>query len=287
MGKPSRGVIAVGRLSTDRDRTTSADSAPNADGTALLAAVGAWLVGVDAAVCAVIAPEFPTELIVEITRAGIDLSRVRPVARQDASSQADMDPVPEQLASLSPRWSVHLCGLSPGRQREIIRAVRERVASITLDIDLAGAVEPKVNEILALAADCDAFLLGRKEAARLWPGEPPREVLRTMARRGVRAAVIKLGAGGSIGIRDGAITWMPAFPVSASGTMGGGDAYAGAFAAMFAADRDQTRAMAWATSAASVMVESFVALGQVTEFGRNKVDYRARMLEAEAKARNG
>jgi ribokinase len=284
MGKSSRGVIAVGRLSIERVPTALADPPHSADGTALAAAVGAWLVGVDAAVCAVIAPDFPTRLILEITRAGIDTSRIRPVAPRDGLSRSDLDPLPEQLASLGPRWSVHICGLSPNRQREIVRAISQRVACITLDIDLAGTKNPDVGEVVALAAECDAFLPGRKEVAQLWPGEAPRAVLRLMARAGVRAAVIKLGAGGSLGMRDGEIISMPAFPVAASGRMGGGDAYGGAFAAVYGADQDLRRAMAWATAAASVVVESHVALGQVSEFARNRVEARARILDGAMKA---
>jgi sugar/nucleoside kinase (ribokinase family) len=284
MGKSSRGVIAVGRLSIDRDPTVGADPPSSADGPALAAAVGAWLVGVDAAVCTVIGPDFPTWRILEFTRAGIETSRIRPVGHGDALPGADLEPVPEQLASLSPRWSCHICGLSPGRQREIVRAIRQRVASITLDLDLAEVQEPDVNEMLALAAQCDAFLPGRRGVAQLWPGEAPRAVLRMMARAGVRAALIKLGAGGSLGMRNGDIISMPAFPVASGGRQGGGDVYAGAFAAMYAADQDLRRAMAWATAASSVVVESNMLLGQVSQFARNRVEARARILDGAMKA---
>jgi ribokinase len=284
MGKFSRGVIAVGRLSIDRDPNNVADRPLSADGPALAAAVGAWLVGVDAAVCAVIGPDFPTRLLLDITRAGIDTSRIRPVTPRDGVPRADLEPVLDQLASLSSRWSVHICRLSPGRQGEIIGAVSRRVASTTLDIDLTGTKEPRVSHLLALAAQCDASLLGHKEVTQLWPGETPRAVLRLMARAGVQVAVIKLGAGGSLGSHDGQIVSMPAFPVAASRRIGGGDVFAGAFAAMYAADRDLRRAMAWATAAASVVVESGVLLGQVSEFARNRVEARARILDGAMKA---
>lgn len=284
MGKSSRGVIAVGRLSIDRD-PTAADPPPSADGPALTAAVGAWLVGVDAAVCAVIGPDFPTRLIVDFTRAGIDASRIQPVARRNGSLQADLEPVPEQLASVNPRWAVHVGGLSPRRQHEIIRAISGRVACITLDLDLAGIDKPDVNDLLALAAQCDAFLPGHQDLARLWPGETPRAVLRLMARAGVRAAVIKLGAGGSLGMRQGEIVSMPAFPVIDRGRSDGGDVYAGAFAAVYTLDQNLRRAMAWATAAASVVVESNVLLGQLSEFARNRVEARALILDGAMKAR--
>jgi sugar/nucleoside kinase (ribokinase family) len=284
MGKSSRGVIAVGRLSMDRASTVGADPPSSADGPALGAAVGAWLVGVDAAVCGVIGPDFPTWRILEFTRAGIDTSRLRPVGPGDGLPRADLEPEPEQLAGLSPRWSVHICGLSLGRQREILRAISRRVASITLDLDLTGGDEPDLNDVLALAAQCDAFLTSHRDVAQLWPGETPRAVLRLMAHAGIRAAVIKLGAGGSLGMRDGDIISMPAFPVAAGGGLGGGDVYAGAFTAMYAADQDLRRAMAWATAASSVVVESNVLLGQVSEFARNRVEARARILDGAMKA---
>ena len=284
MGKSSRGVIAVGRLSIDRDATVGADPPPSADGPALAAAVGAWLVGVDAAVCAVIGSDFPTRLLVEFTRAGIDTSRIRPVGRLEGSPGADLDPVPEQLASLSPRWSVNICGFSPIRQNEIVRAINQRVACISLDLDTPGMTEPDANDVLVLAAQCDVFLPSLREVTQLWPGETPRAVLRLMAHAGVRAAVIKLGAGGSIGMRDGDIISMSAFPVAASGRLGGGDAYAGAFTAMYAADQDLRHAMAWATAASSVVVESNVLLGLVSEFARNRVEARARILDGAMKA---
>ena len=257
-------------------------SASSADGSALRSAVGAWLVGAQVAICAVTSQDFPTELSLDISRAGIDLSRVRVGSDQDGSPHGEIDPRVEQMASIGPDWSVQVCTMPLDRQREIVRAVTHRTALVTLDApSLQGRARAEPPEIVELAAECDAFLPGRREVEQLWPGQPPREVLRLLARRGVRAAVIKLGVGGSIGIRDGTISWMPAFPVTASGATSGGDAYGGAFAARFSIDRNLPRAMAWATAAASVIVESVMVLDQLTEFGRRTVEYRARMLEAD------
>jgi sugar/nucleoside kinase (ribokinase family) len=276
VGKPSRGVVAVGGLSIGRWRGINSGAAPPADGSALRAAIGAWLVGVESAVCAVIDPAFPTDVILDITRAGIDLSRLRPRSELETASDANGDPTPAQLASLSPRWSVHVCGMRLAHQREIVRALAQRVAIVTLDAP--GDTKRNADDVLAVAANCDAFLPSVSDVAELWPGKPPRELLRLIARRGIRAAVIRLGVGGSIGIHDGTITWVPAFPVTASGVTGGGDAYGGAFAAMFAADRDLPRAMAWATAAASAVVESAEALDPLNEFARSRVEARARAL---------
>jgi pfkB family carbohydrate kinase len=285
VGNPSQGVVAVGGLSVDAGRSTAAGSAPSADGSALRAAIGAWLVGVEAAVCAVVAPDFPRELSLDLTRAGIDLSRVRP--RADAESSGEQEPAPDQLASLSPHWSVHVCGMAIKRQRALVRAAAHRASLVTMDSSHEPLmIDPEAEALLELAAQCDAFLVGRKKVGALWPGQPPREVLRFLARAGVRAAVITLGVGGSIGTREGRITWMPAYPARASLRLAGGDAYAGAFAAIHAVDRDLARSMAWASAAASVMVEAEAATDVLTEFARSAVEYRARILQAEAAGSN-
>jgi hypothetical protein len=285
VGKRSRGVVAVGGLSIGRWRSVSSGAAPPADGSALRAAIGAWLVGVESAVCAVVDSAFPTDVILDITRAGIDLSRLRPRPEPGVSSDANGDPTPAQLAKLSPRWSVHVCGMALPHQRDIVRALTQRVALVT--VDAPGGGKSDADDVLTLAASCDGFLPSLKEVSELWPGQPPREVLRLIARRGVPAAVIRLGVGGSIGIHEGTITWMPAFPVTASGVTGGGDAYAGAFAATFAADRDLPTAMAWATAAASAVVESGETLDPLNAFARSRVESRARALLDEMQRERG
>jgi len=287
VGKPSRGVVAVGGLSINGRRSVIAGAAPPADGSALRTAIGAWLVGVEAAVCAVIDPAFPTDVILDITRAGIDLSRLRPRSAADLGTDVNGDPTPAQLASLSARWSVHVCPMAHPHQRDMVRALRQRAAMVTLDAPGASGASPAdADDVLALAATCDAFLPSVNDVSKLWPGQAPRELLRVIAGRGVPATVIRQGVGGSIGIHDGVITWVPAFPVTASGVTAGGDAYAGAFAAVFASGRDLPRAMAWATAAASTVVESFATLDPLSEFGRSQVEHRARILEADARVRD-
>jgi hypothetical protein len=279
VGKPSRGVVAVGGLSISRRRSASTGAPPPADGSALRAAVGAWLVGAEAAVCAVIDAAFPTDVILDITRAGIDLSRLHPRSILETGSDASGGPTPAQLASLSRRWSAHVCRMAIGDQRDLVRTLAQRVAVVTLDAPCsAGQTGAQSDDVLDLAASCDAFLPSDRDLAGLWPGRPPRELLRLMAERGVPAAVIRLGVGGSIGIHNGTITGMPAFPVTASGVTGGGDAYAGAFTAVFAGDRDLPKAMAWATAAASAVVESGGALDPLNQFARSRVELRARAL---------
>ena len=273
-------MVAVGSLSELAPPETSEAPASSAGGSALLAAVGAWLVGRNAAICAVIGPDVSVELVRRITQHGIDLSRSRSTA--GVAAEGDIEPSPEQLASVSPDWSVHLCGLSARRQRELLRVVSQRVMTVTIDTatEPGSSVQDK-TALIELTANCDAILSGRLEVERLWPGQPPREILRQLARHGARAAVIKLGVGGSIGIREGRITWMSAFPLTRPPLLSGGDAYAGAFSAVFAPDRNLAHAMAWATAAASTVMEFPSPLDVMTDFGRRTVESRARALQSD------
>lgn len=238
------------------------------------AAVGAWLAHADAALCSTLGAELRQELVRDLERAGIDTTRVR--------STGEPLPTADQLSGISAAWAVHLCAMPPHRQSELIDAVAGHVALVTLDtVFTVGEIEPEANDILTLAARCDAFLPSREDIAHLWPGQPPREVLRLLVRHGCRTAVIKLGRGGSIGIHDETITWMPAFPVTTSGSPGAGDAYCGGFAARYAADRNIAVAMAWGTAAASAVIESAGPFSALTEHSRRRVAQRAELLVRE------
>jgi hypothetical protein len=141
------GGLSTGYLGNERPRPNA-----GAGGSALLSAVGAWLVGTEAAICAVVAPDFPADQIRIIMRAGIDLSRVR-LATPDELSSDELEPSADQLASVSPNWAVHLCGLSTRRQAAIIHRLNQRVALLTLDtIYIPARLEPERKDVLALAA---------------------------------------------------------------------------------------------------------------------------------------
>jgi sugar/nucleoside kinase (ribokinase family) len=277
--KGLRGLVAVGAVSLESESEPGAKPVLAGRGSALLAAMGAWLVGVKPAIVAVTPLEVPIQALRTIGNAGIDVTRIW---RAESANQKDLEPFPEQLAGVGGDWTVHVCGMSSGRQRALLGAARGRAGLIS--VDTPGQLEKTgdLGELLSTASQSDAFLTGRKEAAALWPSDPPREILRILAREGVTTAVIKLGVGGSIGLRQGAVTWMPAFPIGAAHAPGG-DAYAGAFAARFGNDPDLGRAMAWATAAASAVVESRSPLDLLTDFWRRSVESRARMLEADAR----
>lgn len=283
MGKPSTGVIAVGAFSLEPVSKTDSLGPSQVWDNALLSAVGAWLVGAEAAICGVIPPNYPVEVIRRITRAGFDMSRVRLASGAEVAAGRRLEPIAEQLASVSPSWAVHLLAISPARQRELLERVAQRVALTTIDIDYGPASGPVDRvKVLELAPLCDAVLIGPAEAERLWPRQSPREAVRSMARTGARAAAIRLGPNGSIGIHDRSVAWVPAFPIRATPKWPAGDAFGGAFAAAFVHARHMRRALAWATAAASAVIESDSPLELVNEFARRTVASRASALEKEA-----
>lgn len=251
-------------------------------GDALLAAVGASLVGVKAAIGAVIPAAFGARPIREIKAAGIDMSRVR-VASADESRRAPLEPGVDQLADVGRDWTVHMCGMSPARQLALLRIVYRRVALTTADpMPRLGRRGPSCEDMVRLAASCDVLLCRSRETEQLWPELSPREVLGLLASFGARTIVIKLGLAGSIGIHENQVARMPAFGLPKRPLMPSADAYSGAFGAIFAVDRDLPRAMAWATAAASAVDESPAPLELLNPFVRRLVETRAHQLEAGA-----
>lgn len=256
--------------------------ATNSSGNALLAAVGAWLVGVDVAVCSLVGQSPPDTFLQELTRMGIDVTRVRRASAREAVS-GHLQPTPDQLDSVGRGWSVHLCQMSPTRQHEIIRALWQRVALVTVASAYLGEGTTTYRaQVIELAGECGAIVLGRRDLEEVWPGKSPRDVLRRLARRGAHTAVMRLGAGAAIGIRNNVLTWMPAFTSGAEAVTRGGDAYAAAFAAAFTSDRDLRRAMAWAGAAASAVVESRAPLELLNAYARRTVASRAELLESQS-----
>ena len=273
-------MVALGALPTSPDPGDFA-AANGWTGNALLAAVGAWLVGVNAAVCSLAGRNPSDEPLRYFARAAVDVTSVRTALALDAVLD-NSEPPPDQLDKIARGWTVHVCRMSPARQRELIRAVGQRVALRTVDTSYRGdGVGAYRSELFELAEDCDAIVLGRRDLEEVWPRQSPREALRLLARSGARCVVVKLGGGAALAVQDDLRTWMPGLLVSQA-IMPGDDAYAAAFAAAFADNRDLRRAMAWAGAAASAVVESPSPLELLNDYGRRAVASRARQRESQS-----
>lgn len=281
MAYAREGVVAVGALPTDPDAPDST-AANGWTGNALLAAIGAWLVGVNAAVCSLVGRNPSDEPLRFFARAAVDVTSVGTASAREAKPDYS-EPPPDQLDKLAQGWMVHLCRMSTPRQLEIVRAVRQRVALLTVDSAYRGdGVGAYRAELFEIAEDCDAIVLGRRDLEEVWPHESPREALRLLARSGARCVVMKLGGGAAIGFQGDVRTWIPGFPPGSPAIMPGGDAYAAAFAAAFADNRDLRRAMAWAGAAASAVVESASPLELLNDYGRRAVASRLKVLESQS-----
>ncbi|HWX51433.1 MAG TPA: ribokinase [Roseomonas sp.] len=70
---------------------------------------------------------------------------------------------------------------------------------------------------------------------------------RTLVARGVRQVIVTLGAEGALLVSEGPAVHVPSVPVRAHDTSGAGDAFIGAFAQHYVANRDVLAALRWGT----------------------------------------
>src|SRR5215472_4730615 len=174
----NRRVVAIGGITMDYVRTRTGTVGPSVGGNALYAAVGAWLVGARAIVCARVGADFPVRLLDEAARLGLDTSLVRrtegPSMRvlldessgeriqrylPGSGSNDRLDPTPDLLGTFSGRFAAHICGLPVETQRRMVQALRRQAAIVTLDtVVIPARIEPRPAELFELGAGCDAFL---------------------------------------------------------------------------------------------------------------------------------
>ncbi|MCG7286511.1 ribokinase [Cellulomonas sp. ACRRI] len=121
-----------------------------------------------------------------------------------------------------------------------------------LVLNVAPAAELPLETVVA----ADPLVVNEHEAATLLgrrfadAGDAARE----LAARGVRSVVVTLGAGGVVGVEDGATWSLPARTVDALDTTGAGDAFVGALAAGIADGLAVEQAAVLATRVAAASV---------------------------------
>lgn len=290
-------LVAIGGITIDYVQTRSGMSGPAIGGNALYAAVGGWLVGAHPTILARTGRDFPAELLEPIDAAGFDLASIARVdgpsfkVMLDESSgeriqrylpgsgdNAALDPTVDTLPTMSHK-AAHICGVPVSTQRMFLQALRGQAAVTTFDtVVIPGQIEPSSSEIEELMDWSDFFLPSIEEVAALWPTEDVESWVLAQAHRG-RRVVVKRGEEGAIGMsKEGDLIRMDAAPAQVVDTTGAGDTYCGAFAAMFNSVADTRNAMAWAASAASVVIEGYGALHAVAEDRRDEVKLRATTL---------
>lgn len=102
-------------------------------------------------------------------------------------------------------------------------------ALVTLDPNvrpaLVGEHRTAHARFVAAARAADIVKLSDEDAAWLFPGLVPEQVLAEIAAYGPRIAVITRGGEGALGLGPGGITEVEPFPVDVADTIGAGDAY--------------------------------------------------------------
>lgn len=287
-------VMAIGGLTIDWLQTTTARHGPTLGGNAAYAAVGAYLAGAEASVVAVIGDDYPSELLAQLTQAGIDTTHVRrstgpsfrvlldesgpsrTMSYLPRSGRNDrLDPVAAQLPDDLAGSGVHVCAIPTASQRSLLDAIGERALVTTIDtIIIPGQIEPGADELLDMARITSAFLPSRQEVELLWPGDIE-VALVTLHEAGVPRVVIKMGAEGSLGLDDGGLCRIPAIETRVVDPTGAGDAYCGAFCARLAEGADLQAAMAWGAAAASVVIEGYGVGHALTVDARLRASDRA------------
>jgi ribokinase len=121
---------------------------------------------------------------------------------------------------------------------------------LLLNVAPAAELQPETVQV------ADPLVVNEHEAAILLGRRPadPADAARELASRGVRSVVVTLGAGGVVGVEEGAAWSLPARQVDALDTTGAGDAFVGALAAGIADGLAVEQAAVLATRVAAASV---------------------------------
>ena len=240
-------------------------------GNAVYAALGARLWSDRVSIAARLGRDFPRQYLAELKGAGIELE-LTPVAtramrnwalyesdeRRRFVAHLDGGTHEEQALALSEvpaaafearMW--HVAPLPPRSQGDLVRHAPSRVTLDPHD-DYLTSESKALLELLPLI---DAFIPSRQEAALLYGRDEPEAAAREMGKAGARVVVIKLGREGSLVYEHDQMWHVPSLDVKTVDPTGAGDAYCGAFAAVYAKSPDALEAARRATVAASFVVE--------------------------------
>lgn len=175
---------------------------------------------------------------------------------------------------------VHLAPERLDALAALARTFHERGIIVSLDPGFVALREPPAD-VEAVLTEVDVFLPSERELSALRPGLAPIAALQQLASK-VRLAVgVKLGSHGALILdcRNGRVTHIPAFPVTAIDPVGAGDAFCGGFAAGYLAGGDPVEAALHGAVSSSFAVEGFGALYALAA-KRREIDNRLRQLRS-------
>lgn len=177
--------------------------------------------------------------------------------------------------------AVHLPPLLISSHRELIGALRVAMPGrlITVDSPWYDRRHATSTAHVDILSQIDAVLPSEEDLALFLPGVPLVAAARRLVEYGARAAVVKVGAAGSVVVDgSGEMTHVPAYPAHAVDPTGAGDSFCGGFLVGLRETGDLTRAALYGTVAASFVVEALAAI-PVFEVQRAEADARLAVIE--------
>jgi sugar/nucleoside kinase (ribokinase family) len=162
-----------------------------------------------------------------------------------ATSQAEGDPTPDDVAAIDPSGVVLSLGRSPLRPPGVAACF----VTGTIELD-AGVGLPDGG-----GTDHDVLVVNEAEAVRLTGETTDEAAARALGRR-YPTAVVTLGAGGAVGVRRGALARAAAPEVQVADATGAGDLFVAAIVWTATVGLDLEPALAWACLYAGLSVSA-------------------------------
>ncbi len=123
---------------------------------------------------------------------------------------------------------------------------REERIKVVLDL---GSLRPRLESILGLTD----YLITSRGFAQTYTGlKDPEKAAQTLFRPGYQAAVVTLGARGSVGVSSSGTVYQPSFKVKVVDTTGAGDVFHGAFIYSLLQGWDLAKALRFSNGAAAL-----------------------------------
>ncbi|MCR4401610.1 MAG: carbohydrate kinase family protein [Firmicutes bacterium] len=132
-----------------------------------------------------------------------------------------VEPLPIDVESV--RLARHVLVSGPDVTRENLSLIRDMSVGITLDVGWDATNDP--DAVLDLLRFVDVFVPNEVEACGITGTRDPRDAIEVLSRY-VSMPVIKLGARGSMAIKDGRLVEVPSIEVEPVDTTGAGDVFA-------------------------------------------------------------
>jgi sugar/nucleoside kinase (ribokinase family) len=193
-------------------------------------------------------------------------------------------PGPEDIPAtwLGAARGFHIPALLTQSHRRLIDAMRAAQPGcvITVDAPWFSKRDGTVEQELELLDRVDAVLPSEDDVRPFRPAADVVDAVRDLVRTVARAAVVKIGAAGSLVVDERAVvTHVPAYPTEAVDPTGAGDSFCGGFLVGFDETRDPLEAALYGTIAASFVVEHRSAL-PVFAIGRDEAEARLAALRS-------